>query len=76
MSSQVKRLTDQAYTNAKNLLKKHEDKLHKLAKLLTDKETLTGDEVREALGIANKKPQSPAAGTILGGGPPLGGPSA
>jgi cell division protease FtsH len=73
---QVKRLTDQAYNNAKALIKKHEDKLHKLAKLLTDKETLTGDEVREVLGISNKKPPSPSSGTIIGGGPPIGGPPA
>lgn len=32
IDAEVKRLTDQAYQNAKKILKKHEDKLHLLAK--------------------------------------------
>ncbi|EKX37093.1 hypothetical protein GUITHDRAFT_89772 [Guillardia theta CCMP2712] len=53
IDAEVKRLTDQAYQNAKKILKKHEDKLHLLAKHLIDKETLTGDEVRALLGLPN-----------------------
>ena len=41
----MKRLTDEAYNNARRLLKKHEDKLHTLATALIEKETLTGQEV-------------------------------
>lgn len=59
---QVKRLTDEAYANAKRILKKHEDKLHLLAKQLIEQETLTGEEVRKCLGLAEpvdkKPPQS------------------
>jgi cell division protease FtsH len=58
---QVKRLTDEAYANAKMILKKHEDKLHLLAKLLIEQETLTG-EIRKCIGLAEpvdkKPPQS------------------
>ena len=39
-------MTDEAYANAKRILKKHEDKLHVLAKRLIEHETLTGEEVR------------------------------
>ena len=46
IDTEVKRLTDEAYLNAKRILKKHEDKLHLLAGALIEKETLTGEEVR------------------------------
>jgi len=49
----VKRLTGQAYNNAKKLLLENEDKLHKLAGELIKEETLTGDQVREIIGVKN-----------------------
>jgi ATP-dependent metalloprotease len=52
IDGEVKRLTDEAYSNAKRILKKHEDKLHLLANALIEKETLTGEEVRRILGLA------------------------
>ena len=45
IDAEVKRLTDEAYMNAKRILQKHEDKLHLLARALIEKETLTGQEV-------------------------------
>eukprot|EP00283_Hemiselmis_rufescens_P016734 CAMPEP_0173457450 /NCGR_PEP_ID=MMETSP1357-20121228/57759_1 /TAXON_ID=77926 /ORGANISM="Hemiselmis rufescens, Strain PCC563" /LENGTH=478 /DNA_ID=CAMNT_0014424751 /DNA_START=83 /DNA_END=1519 /DNA_ORIENTATION=+ len=59
IDAEVKRLTDQAYSNAKEMLLKHEDKLHSLANALIERETLTGDEVREVLGLPPV--QKPAA---------------
>ena len=60
IDAEVKRLTGQAYNNAKRLLKENEDKLHKLAAELIKEETLTGDQVREIIG-ANLKARSKSA---------------
>ena len=63
IDAEVKRLTSQAYTNAKTLLTRHEDKLHLLAAELINHETLTGDQVRDILGLPplqKKTPESPA----------------
>lgn len=46
---QVNRLLADAYANAKNILQTHEKELHLLAKELLDKETLTGEQIRELL---------------------------
>lgn len=51
IDAEVKRLTDGAYDNAMRMLKENEDKLHVLAKLLIERETLSGDEIREVLGL-------------------------
>jgi ATP-dependent metalloprotease len=53
IDAEVKRLTGQAYNNAKKLLLENEDKLHKLAGELIKEETLTGDQVREIIGVKN-----------------------
>lgn len=50
MQPQVNSLLAEAYTNAKNILKAHEKELHLLAKELLDKETLTGEQIRELIG--------------------------
>jgi len=50
IDGEVKRLTSQAYQNAKKLLTQHEDKLHLLAQQLMKEETLTGDQVRRLMG--------------------------
>lgn len=51
IDAEVKRLTDQAYENAMCMLKENEDKLHMLAKHLIERETMTGDEIRDILGL-------------------------
>lgn len=48
-NSQVNRLLAEAYSNAQNILKTHEKELHLLAKELLDKETLTGEQIRELI---------------------------
>ena len=55
IDAEVKRLTGQAYNNAKRLLLENEDKLHKLARELIKEETLTGDQVREIIGVITEK---------------------
>jgi len=49
IDSEVKRLTGQAYDNARRLLTEHEAELHALAQELMDKETLGGEEIRKLL---------------------------
>ena len=52
---EVKRLVQEGYDIAKHILKKHEAQLHRIAKALLEKETLTGDEIKElAFGKSTK----------------------
>mmetsp|Transcript_8486 Transcript_8486/g.25505 ORF Transcript_8486/g.25505 Transcript_8486/m.25505 type:complete len:733 (+) Transcript_8486:280-2478(+) len=48
IDAEVKKLVDDSYQRALNLLKKHQKELHNLAAALLDLETLSGDEVRLA----------------------------
>jgi len=54
---EVKKVVDQAYVVAVNLLKKHRAKLNKIAKALTDTETLDGEEFVRLMGVAKAKPR-------------------
>lgn len=55
---EVKKLTQAAYTRARNLLVKHQSRHKLLAETLLEYETLTGDEVRNVVqnGIKPKRP--------------------
>ena len=57
MDLEVKKVVDQAYVVAVNLLKKHRAKLNKIAKALTDTETLDGEEFVRLMGVAKAKPR-------------------
>jgi len=58
IDAQVKKLTQDAYDRAKELLKKNSKKHHLLAETLLEYETLTGDEVRDLIkkGLKPKRP--------------------
>ncbi|MCH9753409.1 MAG: ATP-dependent zinc metalloprotease FtsH [Alphaproteobacteria bacterium] len=47
IDQEVKRLVNDSYELAKKILTTHLDQLHKVAKSLLEKETLTGDELKE-----------------------------
>ena len=47
--SEIKRFIDEAYAKAKHILNEKIDDLHKLAKALLEKETLSGDEIDQLL---------------------------
>ena len=49
---QVKDLVKSAYSRARSILMQHEKELHKLAKELLDKETLSGEQIKKLLKIA------------------------
>lgn len=49
---QVKKLLDAAHKRAKSILQSHEKNLHELAKELLDKETLTGKQIQDLMGVA------------------------
>ncbi len=51
IDEEVKRLIDNAYQKAKEILEKHRDQAEKLVKLLLEKETLDGNEVKQLLNI-------------------------
>jgi hypothetical protein len=55
IDTEVKRLTSQAYLNAKNLLTQHQDKLHLLAQELMKEETLSGEQVRALVAVTPLK---------------------
>ena len=46
IDAEVRRIVDEAYTDAENLLKKHHDQLENLAQGLLEYETLNGDEIK------------------------------
>lgn len=47
---EVKRIMDEGYKSASNLVKKHKDRLDKVAKALLEKETLEGEEFEKIVG--------------------------
>jgi ATP-dependent metalloprotease len=58
VESEVKRLLTAAHNRAQSILKKHEKELHTLAKELVEKETLTGVQIQEILGLKRKEGNS------------------
>ena len=44
IDEEMKRILDTCYNSAKEILKTHEDKLHAVAKVLLEKEKITGEE--------------------------------
>lgn len=65
IDSEVKRLTDEAYRRAKDLLIQHKHEHKLLAETLLEYETLTGDEVRDLV----KKRKTPKRPVIDKGAP-------
>ncbi len=55
IDAEVKKLAEESYRRAKDLLKKHAKEHHLLAESLLEYETLTGDEVRDII-LKGKKP--------------------
>ena len=49
IDSEIKRLIDEAYDQARNYLHDHVDELHRLAEALLELETLTGEEIRQIM---------------------------
>jgi ATP-dependent metalloprotease len=58
IDAEVKKLSEEAYRRAKELLKKYSKEHHLLAESLLEYETLTGDEVRDII-MKGKKPNRP-----------------
>ncbi|BDA41445.1 ATP-dependent zinc metalloprotease FTSH 4, mitochondrial [Coccomyxa sp. Obi] len=57
---EVKELVKNAYSRARTILMQHEKDLHKLAKELLDKETLSGEQIRNLLQISKGSSQAAA----------------
>eukprot|EP00892_Ulva_mutabilis_P009694 jgi/Ulvmu1/7097/UM033_0158.1 len=55
VEEEVQLLVQDAYKRAKNLIKANEDKLHKLASALVERETMSGDQISELLGLPLRK---------------------
>ena len=49
IDGEVRRLLEESYERAKGLLTKHSKKLHTLAELLQEEETLTGKQITQCL---------------------------
>lgn len=76
IDQEVKRIVTEAYQEAKRLLKENMEMLHATAKLLVEKEKVTGDEFRtlfdqkvrnEILGIANEAEETEAPAETVEG---------
>jgi cell division protease FtsH len=55
IDEEVKKIVDEAYLKAKELLKQNLDKLKLLSNTLLEKEVMSGEEVRKLLGIEKKE---------------------
>lgn len=49
IDKEIKRIVEEGYHKAKEILSQHIDQLHKLADALLEYETLTGDEIKEVI---------------------------
>lgn len=54
IDEEIKKIVDESYSKAKNLLQQNSDKLKVLANALLEKEVLDADEVKRMLGIEKK----------------------
>ena len=87
VDSEVRRIVDEGYAQAKKILTDHMDDLHKLAKALLEYELLSGDEIKDLLagkpiirggdddkpsGSAPKSSVPPSGGAFGGGEAPQG----
>lgn len=61
VEAEVKKLLTSAHNRAKKLLKEHERELHTLAAELIEKETLTGEQIRDILSRGKGKGNATAA---------------
>jgi cell division protease FtsH len=55
LDQEVKKLIDTSYQKVKEMLTQNQDRLRNLAKVLLEKETLEGEEIRKVLGLPEKK---------------------
>lgn len=55
LDQEVKKLIDTSYQKVKEMLTQNQDRLRDLAKVLLEKETLEGGEIRKILGLPEKK---------------------
>ncbi|WGS65412.1 ATP-dependent zinc metalloprotease FtsH [Marinitoga aeolica] len=55
IDNEIKRIIIESYEKAKGILEENIDKLHEIANVLLEKETLSGDELNELLGVKKAK---------------------
>jgi len=60
IDGEVKRIIDEAYARAKNIIETHRDKLEMIAQKLLEYETLDGEQVREIVHKGTFTPHAPA----------------
>ncbi len=58
LDEEVKKLVDESYAKVKELLTANQEKLRTLAAVLLEKETLEGEEIRQILGLPEKKKEA------------------
>jgi cell division protease FtsH len=63
IDKEVRAIVDKGYTTAKRIIEKHLDQLHMIAKGLLEKETLTGDDLKEML-FGTKRPTTAASQAV------------
>lgn len=59
IDAEVKRIIDSAFERGRSLLKKNKKRLDQVAQALLDRETITGNELREIMGGRKLKPLAP-----------------
>lgn len=76
VDSEVRRIVEQGYTRAREILTTHLDELHKVAKALLEYEMLSGDEIKAILrgeAIIRDEPEDPSNAVRASSSVPSGG---
>ncbi|MBS1127962.1 MAG: ATP-dependent metalloprotease FtsH [Nitrospirae bacterium] len=58
IDQEVRKLIDGSYAKVKDMLTQNQERLRTLAKVLLEKETLEGEEIRKVLGLPEKKKEA------------------
>jgi len=72
---QIRRIIDEQYATARNLIESHKDKMHAMAKALLEWETIDSDQIDDIMSGKSPRPpkdwttQPPKAGGGSGGEP-------
>jgi cell division protease FtsH len=53
IDAEIKKIVNKGYETAKKIISTHINKLHEIARLLLEKETITGKDIDEILGIGD-----------------------
>jgi cell division protease FtsH len=72
VDAEVRKIIDEQYARARQLIEEHSDKMHAMAKALLEWETIDGEQVEDIMQGRPPRPprETPSSGGTPGGGTP------